>query len=87
MGCRVYYDGRGMTGIVCSRGPGRRERCSTTGCRGESVALCDFPVEGHKAGKTCDRKMCAACRHPLSPNLDYCPTHDAIRKLQEGMSR
>lgn len=73
MGCeRIDFPG-GMA-IACSRGV-NRERCDT--CGKPAVALCDYPLAGAKAGKTCDRKMCATCRVKVGEGKDYCRAHAA----------
>ena len=48
--------------------------CSVCGNR-LSEALCDYPVG---RGRTCDRSLCAGCRHRVGPgsDLDYCPEHN-----------
>lgn len=81
MNCRTVAAGPGFTAIVCSRGV-RRKRCSTNGCVGTEVALCDYPLSGRKAGKTCDRSMCARCRHAQGPDVDYCPVHANQKTLE-----
>ncbi len=50
----------GGVAIICSRGR-RRKTCATPGCNRTATKLCDFPLEGKRAGKTCDRDMCDAC--------------------------
>lgn len=73
MGCeRIDFPG-GM-GFACSRGL-NRERCDT--CGKPAVALCDYPLAGTKAGKTCDRKMCGTCRVKAGEGKDYCRAHAA----------
>lgn len=41
-------------------------------CRRVGEFLCDFPVGG---GRTCDRPVCKAHRHPVAPGVDYCTVH------------
>jgi hypothetical protein len=66
--------------IACSRGQ-RRRQCSVPACHGWMVALCDFPLTGRKAGKTCDKPLCPAHRvKQPGENVDYCPAHDALQK-------
>jgi hypothetical protein len=79
--CKVLTDGQGVTVITCSRGR-TRARCQTTGCTGESVALCDYPVKVYGRSTTCDRRMCKSCRHPQRPNIDYCPVHHRFEKAK-----
>ena len=70
-------------GFACSRG--RRRSCSVPGCTNSATLLCDYPLKGPKAGKTCDRDLCvmhAARRgHQTfdgrSNTVDYCPAHAA----------
>lgn len=61
-------------GVACSRGR-RGAPCDEPGCQRAHVALCDFQLEGDKAGRTCDRKMCREHRHPVGANRDYCTPH------------
>lgn len=58
--------------IVCSRGR-RPKRCSS--CGRASSKLCDYPLRGEKAGKTCDLPICDACATHVPPDTDYCPPH------------
>lgn len=74
MSCRIITSGD-VTIIACGRGRQERRRCDTPGCSGRAVALCDWPLSGPKAGKTCSRAMCAQCRRPQEPEVDYCRTH------------
>src|SRR6266404_2980040 len=60
MKCERVNLGDGTVAIICSRGQ-RRTRCSTPGCNRQASKLCDFPLAGAKAGKTCDRGLCASC--------------------------
>jgi hypothetical protein len=76
MSCRVIAAGPSVMVIACDRGRDR-PRCQSTGCTGISVALCDYPLSGRHAGKTCDRRMCAGCRRPQGPDVDYCQPHHA----------
>lgn len=87
MPCSTYPLPDGLA-IVCSRSRRSSGTCQTPGCGRASVALCDFPLAGKRAGGTCSRRMCAACRHtqPSPPGakdtIDYCPTHhEHARKL------
>jgi len=66
-------------GFACS--PGRRgSPCQEPGCRELHVALCDWPLTGPAAGKTCDRRMCSAHRHRVGKNRDYCSAHLAMSR-------
>ncbi len=49
-------------GFICSRGQ-RAKPCGVAHCTRPSVALCDFPLKGKKAGQTCDRALCTYHRH------------------------
>lgn len=49
----------GGVGFLCSRGA-RRKACSVCKRR-KATKLCDFPLTGGKAGKTCDRDLCGTC--------------------------
>lgn len=69
----------GGVAIVCSRGR-RAKPCSVPGCGRSSVALCDFPLTGAKAGKTCDRALCAQHRTSVGADLDHCPAHAELKK-------
>lgn len=68
-------DGSPVCVIVCSRGR-RRSPCSHCG-RHAADLLCDYPLTGKKAGKTCDRKLCRKCAVHLG-GLDFCPPHSTI---------
>jgi hypothetical protein len=85
MKCRTANLGPGVTAIVCSRGS-RRETCQTPGCGKTSVALCDWPLAGALAGKTCDRRLCASCRRVQGPNKDFCGAH-AAQANEEGQGK
>lgn len=84
MGCETVAVGDGLFAIACSRGK-RRKSCSVEGCRNAATKACDFPLTGRKAGKTCDRDLCASCAvkvgtHGASSafkgdSVDYCPPH------------
>ena len=67
--CQVI-DVPGGQAIVCSRG--ETKRCS---CGNRMTKLCDWPLTGGKAGKTCDRPMCDKCATRVGPNRDFCPAH------------
>lgn len=77
MPCTKIDLGDGASAIVCSRGRSTPV-CASHGCGRPSEALCDFPLGN---GKTCDRKMCARCRHAqprLGPDRDYCRVHHEL---------
>lgn len=73
MTCTSYRLGDGGFAIVCTRGRPARATCSACGTR-EHELLCDYPLRGKKAGKTCSRKLCSACAVKVG-DLDYCPAH------------
>ena len=79
MTCREIRLPNGVTGIVCSRG--RKPLCAVCSKR-PHTKLCDFPLTGSKAGKTCDRKLCDSCAvgqgRANGDTVDYCPAH-AVR--------
>ena len=56
------------------------EKCATPDCGGTSVASCDFPLRGAKAGRNCGRKLCARCRRRQAPDVDFCEPHDRAAK-------
>jgi hypothetical protein len=58
MTCRIVNHGGGLVSIVCMRGD-QTKPCHYCGRRSEK--LCDFPLRGPKAAKTCDIPMCANC--------------------------
>lgn len=64
-------------GFVCGR---RRSRKVCGVCKQQAaVKLCDFPLRGKKAGKTCDHPMCARCAVTVgakgNDTIDYCRPH------------
>lgn len=63
-------------GFICRRGA-MRKRCSVTGCAAYAAFQCNFPLAGRKAGRTCDRHLCAAhaVRQAGGGDVDFCPTH------------
>jgi len=84
MGCEITRDAAGnLTTIVCSRGR-RRAYCEEPGCRRDSERLCDYPLRGEKAGKTCDRKLCGGHARRVGPDRDYCPAHAAEVRTAAG---
>lgn len=66
-----FPDGRPVVGIVCT-GRTRRKRCAE--CGESAPYLCDWKLTGPKAGKTCDRPVCARCA--TVPVLDGAPAPD-----------
>lgn len=77
----IIIDGK-VVGRACHSGP--RPKCAIDGCREPSEFLCDFPLSGKRAGKTCDRKLCHKHRVAQGPERDYCPTHDRVAKEASG---
>jgi hypothetical protein len=69
----------GGVAVVCTRGRTSRARCEACKAR-EHTLLCDAQIWGAKAGKTCDRKLCAACAVKVG-DLDLCPTHGRQQNL------
>jgi len=76
MTCRPLNRGNGVTGWACSRG----ERCKE--CGGRASKLCDYPLRGGKAGKTCDAALCAKCAVNVGPDRDYCLPHARVAAKQ-----
>ena len=65
----------GVTGFVCGPKP-RARRCVE--CAAPDATLsCDWKLTGKRAGKTCDRAICATCTtHPGGDlEKDLCPAH------------
>lgn len=74
MACEKIQFADGNFAIVCGvRRPKRY--CS---CGKPADFLCDFPLSGKKAGKTCDKPVCKTCRLHISPDKDYCRVHAAM---------
>ena len=76
MPCETKRAADGITVILCHRGRGRvrQAMCDCCGKR-PRTKLCDYPLQGRRAGQTCDRKMCATCAVHVGPDRDYCPPH------------
>ena len=72
MPCKPIIIGGKAIGFACSRGD-QRQRCKICGM--PATKLCDFPLKGEKAGKTCDMPLCHRHAHSVGPDVDYCPTH------------
>lgn len=76
----------GITAIVCSRGRAPRPApCSVPNCGKPHTRLCDFPLVGRKAGRTCSRKLCESCSHPQPGGLDFCPAHDVLAREKASL--
>lgn len=80
MTCRPIDLGNGVTGWACTRGSS--ERCQE--CGGRASKLCDYPLRGAKAGKTCDAKLCARCAVNVAPDRDYCGPHARLAAKQQA---
>jgi hypothetical protein len=80
MTCRTIKseDGKFMA-VVCSRTPTKRCKCGRP-----CTKLCDFPLTGAKAGKTCDEPMCDLHHVNQGPEIDYCLPHDRVAKAAES---
>jgi hypothetical protein len=81
--CKFVDLGGGATAIVCSRGQ-RPKMCA---CGRRSTKLCDFPLTGKAAGRTCDRPVCDAHAHRQGAHesgphkgdsIDYCQAHHEL---------
>jgi len=80
MSCETFTSPDGTTtGFMCNRG-GKTLRCAN--CKRRACRLCDWKLKGPKAGKTCDRPLCATCS--VTPIMadgtkvkdkDLCPAH------------
>lgn len=65
-----------MNGVIICRRRGRSS-CSTSGCTGQVRVVCDYELGGRKAGQTCDRPLCLACRRVVGGE-DFCAAHAAM---------
>lgn len=67
----IYLHGQHV-GFVCSRGTRTKKAKPCVGCGQPSTKLCDHPLTGKRAGKTCDRPLCDACAvvQPTVRHLD-----------------
>lgn len=75
---RPIHDADGnVIGIACSRESVKL--CSACKSR-RHTKLCDFPLSGKKAGKTCDAPLCDRCAEHVGPDRDYCPPHARAAK-------
>jgi hypothetical protein len=71
MPCYAFKIGN-ATGFICT--PRERSKpCKY--CGRPSSKLCDYPLRGAKAGKTCDIPMCDRCATHIDPDSDYCKAH------------
>lgn len=65
-------------GFICGGRETAKKCRGLPGCTRKSKFLCDFPLAGEKAGKTCDRPLCAACAKVVGADLHYCPSHGML---------
>ena len=74
MGCKRFTDPDGAVVFMCTRGRGQQAatRCS---CGRVAEYLCDFPLRGEKAGRTCDKPICSDHAKLIKHNTHYCPDH------------
>jgi hypothetical protein len=82
MPCEHRDLGDGAFAIICTRG-GRTNPCKY--CGRPHTKLCDFPLTGPKAGKTCDIPMCEKCATHFDQDTDYCRAHTAT--MQANVSK
>ncbi len=75
MPCTPIDLGNGVTAIVCTRGQ-RSKRCKECGAR--ASILCDYPLRGKAAGRTCDAALCTRCAVNVGRDRDYCGPHARI---------
>ena len=75
MRCTRYAVPGGVA-IVCSA----RERQKPCSCGRRATALCDYPLTGAKAGKTCDKPLCDSCRVRVGVDEDRCPAHHRLEQ-------
>lgn len=68
---RVDSSAGPIVGIVCTRGRGKR----CVNCGAATDRVCDWKLTGPKAGKTCDRPVCAKCSTRPAADKDLCPAH------------
>lgn len=76
-------------GYACSRGS-HRKRCSVCSSR-PATKLCDYPLRGAKAGRTCDAALCDRCAvrqgggvFGQPETIDYCPAHARVAAAERG---
>jgi hypothetical protein len=76
MTCTPFRLADGTFGIACTRGE-RPRRCSACKSR-PATLLCDYPLRGSKAGKTCDKPLCERCAAHVGTDRDLCPAHAGL---------
>jgi len=84
MPCIPITDKAGnQIGWACSRGF-QAKKCVE--CGKPAGKLCDYPLQGNIARKTCDRPLCSRCavKVPGKLNNDYCHAHARKAGLKEG---
>lgn len=82
MPCTPFDLGNGVTGIACTRGSSRK-RCKE--CGANASKLCDYPLRGKSAGRTCDANLCARCAVNVGPDRDYCGVHARVAAKAEQL--
>ena len=80
MGCDHVQLPDGGFAIICTRGRRAPAPCSRCKARPHEV-LCDWPLTGRAAGKTCSAKLCRACAVSAG-DRDYCPPHAKLGAAQ-----
>jgi hypothetical protein len=71
MTCDVHQIEGGAVAIVCSRHPGKRQKCA---CGARASLLCDWKVPARRSG-TCDEPICQRCAAHVAKNKDLCKAH------------
>lgn len=83
MTCEQYQLRDGTTVTICMRGK-RPKKAACVACGKPATRLCDYPLRGKRAGKTCDRPLCDQCTKeqkgviqlgPTIDTFDLCPAH------------
>lgn len=62
-------------GFACSRGSALDRLRKFCGCGRPATKLCDYPLRGPKAGKTCDAPLCERCATVVGADRDFCQPH------------
>lgn len=82
MKCTTADFGNGVTAIVC-----RAKRPACTACKQrEHTKLCDYPLAGAKAGKTCSVRLCDSCAVTMG-DVDYCAPHAKVAREHDSHDR
>lgn len=75
MACEpLVLDGK-VVGIMCGV---RKRKCTSPGCGRPAEFLCDYPLRGARAGKTCSRGVCSSHRVVVADGVDHCPAHGKV---------